>query len=85
MNLFIADIQMKLDQEKSARVSAENQLLQAEKEKSELRVDLLQMTQQVTSVQTELMNEKEKVVKNFKVNLSKETRELFSLKQLSHD
>jgi peptidoglycan hydrolase CwlO-like protein len=54
---------MKLDQEKSARVASENQLLQAEKEKSELRVDLLQMTQQVTSVQSQLKNEQEKVTK----------------------
>ncbi|XP_048758911.2 rho-associated protein kinase 1-like [Ostrea edulis] len=67
----INDIQMKLDQEKSARVSAENQLLQAEKEKSELRVDLLQMTQQVTSVQTELMNEKEKS-KNYALQVEQE-------------
>lgn len=57
----IPDIQNKLDQEKTARASAENQLLAAEKEKSGLKVDLLQMTQQVTAVQNELKNEKEKV------------------------
>lgn len=60
-SMSIPDIQNKLDQEKTARASAENQLLAAEKEKSGLKVDLLQMTQQVTAVQNELKNEKEKV------------------------
>uniref|UniRef100_K1QTL3 non-specific serine/threonine protein kinase n=1 Tax=Magallana gigas TaxID=29159 RepID=K1QTL3_MAGGI len=67
----INDIQNKLDQEKTARASAENQLLAAEKEKSGLKVDLLQMTQQVTAVQNELKNEKEKS-KNYSLQVEQE-------------
>ncbi|XP_061192680.1 rho-associated protein kinase 2-like isoform X2 [Saccostrea echinata] len=67
----INDIQVKLDQEKATRVTVENQLLQAEKEKSELKVDLLQMTQQVTAVQGELKNEKEKS-KNYSLQVEQE-------------
>nr|XP_022315785.1 rho-associated protein kinase 1-like isoform X1 [Crassostrea virginica]XP_022315786.1 rho-associated protein kinase 1-like isoform X1 [Crassostrea virginica] len=67
----INDIQNKLDQEKAARASAENQLLQAEKEKSGLKVDLLQMTQQVTAVESELRNEKDKS-KNYALQVEQE-------------
>jgi len=54
-------MQLKLDQEKVARQSAENRLLEVEKYKSELSVDIKQYEQQITNLQNEYRSEKDKV------------------------
>lgn len=59
--LFILDMQLKLDQEKVARQSAENRLLEVEKYKSELSVDIKQYEQQIANLQNEYRSEKDKV------------------------
>lgn len=56
----IKDIQLKLEQEKAARQAAENRLLEVEKFKSELSVDIKQYEQQISTLQNELRSEKEK-------------------------
>ena len=54
-------MQLKLDQEKVARQSAENRLLEVEKYKSELSVDIKQYEQQIANLQNEYRSEKDKV------------------------
>lgn len=56
-----AEIQNKLDHEQVARQRAETRLLDTEKEKSELSVDLGQLKQQLNTIQRELRAENEKV------------------------
>ena len=53
----------KLDHERSVRQRSEGQLLETEKKKLELTVDLGQLTSQVASFKKELDNENEKVHK----------------------
>jgi hypothetical protein len=48
----ILDMQLKLDQEKVARQYAENRLLEVEKYKSELSVDIKQYEQQIAHLKT---------------------------------
>ena len=55
------EIRTKFDQEKAARQRAEAKLLEVEKEKSELSVDLTQLRQQVTGLKNDLHMEIEKV------------------------
>lgn len=50
-----------MDQEKAARQSAENRLLEVEKYKSELSVDIKQYELQINSIQNEYRNERDKV------------------------
>ena len=59
----ILDMQLKLDQEKVARQYAENRLLEVEKYKSELSVDIKQYEQQIANLQNEYKSEKDKVKK----------------------
>ena len=59
----ILDMQLKLDQEKVARQCAENRLLEVEKYKSELSVDIKQYEQQIANLQNEYKSEKDKVKK----------------------
>lgn len=55
------DMQHKLEIEQKQRKIAEERCLTVEKEKSGMTVDLQQFKNQVTSLQTELRNESEKV------------------------
>ena len=57
-----SEMQTKFDQEKAARQRAEAKLLEVEKEKSELSVDLTQLKQQVTGLKNDLRMEIEKVM-----------------------
>ena len=67
----IKDMQLKLDQEKVARQYAENRLLEVEKYKSELSVDIKQYEQQIANLQNEYKSEKDKV-KNLSLQVEQE-------------
>lgn len=58
---LITELQVKLDQEKIHRQKLEAKLLEADKRKSELSVDVAQLTQSNQSLKAELRMEVEKV------------------------
>lgn len=67
----IKDIQIKLEQEKTARQSAETRLLEVEKYKADLSVDIKQCEQQLSTLQNEYRNERDKS-KNLSLQVEQE-------------
>lgn len=67
----IKDIQIKLEQEKTARQSAETRLLEVEKYKADLSVDINQCEQQLSNLQNEYRNERDKS-KNLSLQVEQE-------------
>ncbi len=58
---IVTEIQIKLDVERRDRSSLEERLLESEKMKNELSVDMSQLQSQITSLKSDLRNENEKV------------------------
>ncbi|XP_029640242.1 rho-associated protein kinase 2 isoform X1 [Octopus sinensis] len=65
------ELQVRIEQERSVRQTAESEKLQLEKEKSELSLDLSQMRQTVEIIQRDLKSETEKV-KNLNLQVEQE-------------
>ncbi len=59
--VLLVEIQIKLDIERRDRSSLEERLLEAEKRKNEMSVDMSQLQSQITSLKSDLRNENEKV------------------------
>ena len=60
MCLCFAEVRSNLDSEKAARHDAEQKLLNVEKEKNEMNVDVVQFQQQVAALKQELQAESNK-------------------------
>ena len=60
MCLWFAEVRSNLDSEKAARHDAEQKLLNVEKEKNEMNVDVVQFQQQVAALKQELQAESNK-------------------------